>query len=304
MSTSHWVLLESEYILHKPSINIFYFTNTALALLKGSPLPTLSKSGAMSHTQNTKHPLISADHISLLRSGLKVIDDVSLVLNTNEITTLIGPNGAGKTTLIRILLGLQKIDSGTVWTRKNLKIGYMPQSFEVNRAIPLTVFRFLTLALGNSRKNIQPFLDEVGGGHLVKKQIQNLSGGEFQRVCLARALINDPDLLILDEPVQGVDYSGEAALYRLIADIRRTRGCGILMVSHDLHIVLGESDKVICLDRHICCSGVPEMVAQNKEYERLFGKEAAQAYAVYNHNHDHEHDLSGNICSHEDNISQ
>ncbi len=249
-----------------------------------------------------KHPhkaLITAHNISLFRSGLQIIDDVSLTLNSNEIVTLIGPNGAGKTTLIRLLLGLEKPDSGKITRSKKLTIGYMPQRFDLNKAIPLTVSRFLSLALKGNRKNLTPYLEEVGAAHLIGKQINTLSGGEFQRVCLARALLNNPALLILDEPVQGVDYSGEAALYRLIAQIRKQRGCGILMVSHDLHIVLGESDHVICLDRHICCSGVPQMVIQNKEYERLFGKEAVQDYAIYRHNHDHDHDLAGHVCKHD-----
>ncbi len=243
--------------------------------------------------------LIKAEHIYLNRSKLQIIDNVSLELKANEITTLIGPNGAGKTTLIKLLLGLVKPDEGKILRKPNLTIGYMPQRFDLNKAIPLTVKRFLSLAPGQSNTTIPTVLEEVGAAQLLSKQIQNLSGGEFQRVCLARALINNPDLMILDEPVQGVDYAGEATLYRLIADLRNHRQCGILMVSHDLHIVLGESDKVICLDRHICCSGIPETVTQNKEYERLFGKEAAKTYAIYNHNHDHSHDLSGNICSHD-----
>ena len=252
----------------------------------------------MPHTPNDF--LIKADHISLYRSGLQIIDDVSLCLQAGEITTLIGPNGAGKTTLIKLLLGLTKPDKGNITRKPGLTIGYMPQRFELNKAIPLSVKRFLSLAHNQNNTTIPSVLKEVGADHLLEKQIHNLSGGEFQRVCLARALINNPDLMILDEPVQGVDYSGESALYQLISRLRNQRGCGILMVSHDLHIVLGDSDKVICLDRHICCSGIPETVTKNKEYERLFGAEAANAYAIYNHDHDHSHDLSGNICDHND----
>ncbi|MGZ5913908.1 MAG: ATP-binding cassette domain-containing protein, partial [Hyphomicrobium sp.] len=227
------------------------------------------------------------------RNGRVLLDGIDLDIRKREIVTLIGPNGAGKTTLVRVLLGLEQPDRGEVRRRKGIRIGYVPQRFDVDAVIPMTVERFLRLGGEASPEDIGAILDEVGAGHTRRQQLSQLSGGELQRVVLARALLRDPDLLVLDEPVQGVDYTGEAELYNLIARLRDERGFGVLLVSHDLHIVMARSDRVVCLNRHVCCSGIPETVAQHPAYARLFGPEAARAFAVYRHHHDHSHDIAG-----------
>jgi len=239
--------------------------------------------------------LLSAHGLSLTRGSRKLLEDIDLELRAGEVVTLIGPNGAGKTTLVRVLLGLETADQGEVVRVPGLRIGYLPQRFERDATIPLTVRRFLTLSKPAGDDEIADVLSEVGALALAEAQIADLSGGEFQRVALAKTLIGSPALLVLDEPVQNVDYTGVAALYRLIGEIRSRRGCGILMVSHDLHVVLGESDRVICLNTHICCSGVPESVTKHPEYISLFGDGAAEAYAIYAHDHDHSHGLSGDV---------
>lgn len=225
-----------------------------------------------------------------------ILDAVDVEIARGEIVTVIGPNGAGKTTLVRLLLGLEQSSSGRVERASGLTLGYLPQRFAADPTIPLTVARFLTLTRRVPPERVAEGLVEVGAGHLADAQISDLSGGEFQRVALARALVGDPGLLVLDEPVQNVDYAGEAALYALIGEIRDRRGCGILLVSHDLHVVMAASDTVLCLNHHICCSGQPESVAQHPEYLKLFGPEAAKVYAVYSHAHDHVHDLSGEVA--------
>ena len=237
--------------------------------------------------------LIAARGLSFARSGRQILHNIDLDLHSGEIVTLIGPNGAGKTTLVRMMLDLEQPDSGVVRRREGLVIGYAPQRFDVDPAIPLTVSRFLTLGKTASRENIADVLREVGTSGLEARQLANLSGGELQRVVLARALLRNPDLLVLDEPVRGVDFAGEAELYKLIGTIREQRNVGVLLVSHDLHVVMAQSDRVICLHGHICCSGKPQKVAQHPEYARLFGPQALGAIGVYQHSHDHDHDLSG-----------
>jgi zinc transport system ATP-binding protein len=237
--------------------------------------------------------LISARGVSVFRNGRDQLIDVDLDIHKREIVTLIGPNGAGKTTLVRVLLGLEKPDRGAVHRRRDLRIGYVPQRFDSDAVIPMTVERFLTLGSNESIDRIASMLESVDAMSVRHQQLGELSGGELQRVVLARALLRRPNLLVLDEPVQGVDYSGEADLYNLIAKLRDEAGFGVLLVSHDLHFVMGRSDRVICLNRHVCCSGVPEAVAQHPAYGRLFGAEAARAFAVYRHHHDHSHDLAG-----------
>jgi len=237
--------------------------------------------------------LICARGLRLTRGGRDLLINIDLDINEREIVTLIGPNGAGKTTLVRVLLGLDKPDAGEVRRRADLRIGYVPQRFDIDKVIPMTVERFLTLGTSDGATDISPVLDEVDAAHTRNRQLSQLSGGELQRVVLARALLRNPNLLVLDEPVQGVDYTGEAELYNLIARLRDERGFGVLLVSHDLHIVMGRSDRVICLNHHVCCSGVPETVAQHPSYERLFGAQAARAFAVYRHHHDHSHDIAG-----------
>ena len=244
--------------------------------------------------KKTSPPLIAAAGLSLALAGRRVLDHVDLTVHTGEIVTVIGPNGSGKSTLVKVLLGLIRPDSGHVRRRPGLRVGYLPQKFHLDRNIPLTVARLITLTRPAGRDSIVAALAETGIAHLVDAAAAGLSGGEMQRALLARAILRDPDLLVLDEPVQGVDYAGEARLYQLIGDIRDRRGCGILMVSHDLHIVMGGSDKVVCLNTHVCCAGVPESVARHDEYKRLFGDFAGH-YALYTHHHDHAHDSAGQI---------
>ena len=237
--------------------------------------------------------LVSARGLWLTRGGRTILEGIALDIGKREIVTLIGPNGAGKTTLVRVLLGLIAPDRGMIHRSSGLTVGYVPQRFDIDRAIPMTVARFLELGGSRTPESIRAVLDEVGAGRVVGQQIASLSGGELQRVLLARALLRNPNLLVLDEPVRGVDYAGEAELYALIGRLRDDRGLSVLLVSHDLHIVMAQSDRVICVNRHVCCSGVPETVARDPSYARLFGSHAARAFAVYSHQHDHRHDLAG-----------
>ena len=209
--------------------------------------------------------------------------------------SLIGPNGAGKTTLVRILLGLLDPDGGTITRMDGLRIGYMPQRVGLDKTMPLSVLRFLQLAKSADESAIAELLSLLRIEHLSEQQLIAVSGGELQRVLLARALLNDPHLLILDEPAQGVDVAGQAELYQLIGDIRTERGCGVLMISHDLHLVMSATDEVICLNHHVCCHGKPEQVSSDPAFLELFGASASDGLAVYTHHHNHEHDLSGNI---------
>lgn len=237
--------------------------------------------------------LLSVRGLQFARGGRAILEGIDLDLAPGEIVTLIGPNGAGKTTLVRILLGLERPDSGDITRRAGLTVGYAPQRFDRDPVIPMTVARFLAIGSRHTPAEAAGALAEVGATQVIDRQLGLLSGGELQRVVLARALLRKPDLLVLDEPARGVDFAGEAELYDLIGRIRDGRGVGILLVSHDLHVVMAQSDRVICLNRHICCSGVPDAVAQHPEYARLFGAEAARSFALYQHQHDHSHDLSG-----------
>jgi zinc transport system ATP-binding protein len=237
--------------------------------------------------------LLSGRALWFTRSGRAILQGIDIDIGEGEILTLIGPNGAGKTTLVRVLLGLEAPDRGTIVRKDGLAVGYLPQRFEVDRAIPLTAARFVKLGRRADNEAAERALAEVGAGKLADRQLSELSGGELQRVLLARALVGSPGVLVLDEPVRGVDYAGEAELYSLISQLRSERGFAVLLVSHDLHVVMAQSDRVICLNRHVCCSGVPESVAQHPEYARLFGPQAARAFALYHHHHDHRHDLAG-----------
>lgn len=248
---------------------------------------------AASITHRAGDLLIGAQGLAISRGGRTILEDVDFEIRKNEIVTLIGPNGAGKTTLVRVLLGLIAPDKGIIRRSPGLTIGYVPQRFDIDRAIPMTVARFLALGRAGTPERARAVLAEVGASRVVDQQMSGLSGGELQRVLLARALLRDPGLLVLDEPVRGVDYVGEAELYALIGRLRAERGLGVLMVSHDLHIVMAQSDRVVCVNRHVCCSGVPETVAKDPAYVRLFGEHAARSFAVYSHRHDHRHDLAG-----------
>lgn len=236
-------------------------------------------------------PLVTAEHVSVRHGSRTVLDDASLTVDRGEIVSLIGPNGGGKSTLVKVLLGLIVPDSGTVTRAAGLKIGYVPQRLPLEPTLPLPVWRFMTLTRRATAEAIRAGLTETGVGHLFDRQVESLSGGEFQRVALARALLHKPDWLVLDEPVQGVDFAGEADLYRLIGEIRDRYRCGILLVSHDLHVVMAATDHVICLNQHVCCAGRPEAVSRDAAYQRLFGPRGE--LALYSHHHDHTHGLGG-----------
>jgi len=245
--------------------------------------------------------LLNAQEISLQFDQRLVLQNISLRIAERQIVTLIGPNGAGKTSLVKIVLGLISPTSGKVARRKEIRIGYMPQRLQVDQSMPVTVGKFLTLAANARSMETGRVLEEVGASALIDSQLHSLSGGELQRVLLARALIQDPQLLVLDEPAQGVDVNGQAELYRLITDIRDKHDCGILLVSHDLHLVMSATDEVICLNQHVCCHGHPEQVSNDPAYLELFGRKDAETLAVYTHHHNHSHDLAGEIVDDEHN---
>jgi zinc transport system ATP-binding protein len=240
--------------------------------------------------------LVQAKAVSVKRQGRYLVQKADLQLYQGEITTLIGPNGAGKTTLVRSILGLLKLDEGEIWRLPGLRVGYMPQKLHLDSSFPLSVERFLKLA-GKPGNNWDETLSITAVDDLLKSPMQNLSGGETQRVLLARALLRDPQLLVLDEPVQGVDITGQASLYQLIQQIRNQRQCGVLLVSHDLHLVMATTDTVVCLNQHVCCHGHPQQVTNDPAYIALFGDhpERASAMAIYTHHHDHQHDDHGKI---------
>ncbi|MDP0589429.1 MAG: zinc ABC transporter ATP-binding protein ZnuC [Candidatus Endonucleobacter bathymodioli] len=238
-------------------------------------------------------PLISLKEISISFQGRSTLNKIDLDVRKGEIVTLIGPNGAGKTTLVRIALGLQKPDSGKRSLMPGLRIGYMPQRLHINNSMPLLVKRFLALTNSKSHE-ITAALNKTGIKYAANSSVQALSGGEQQRVLLARALLNKPNLLVLDEPVQGVDINGQRELYQLITAIRNEQNCSVLMVSHDLHLVMASTDKVVCINQHVCCSGHPLIVRRHPAYLELFGRESADL-AIYTHNHDHNHNIHGHV---------
>lgn len=240
-------------------------------------------------------PLIEARGLGVRRGGRWLVRGVDLAIRAGEIVTLIGPNGSGKSTTVKALLGILAASAGSVTRRPGLSVGYLPQRLAIDWTMPLTVRRLMTLTARHAPEEVAAALAEVGIAHLAEAPVQQLSGGEFQRALLARAIIRRPDLLVLDEPVQGVDFAGEIALYELIHQIRQRLGCGILMISHDLHIVMGRTDTVICLNGHVCCSGSPQAVTESPEYRALFGSQAAAALAIYRHHHDHVHLEDGRV---------
>lgn len=249
-----------------------------------------------SATLSFTEPLVALEGIQVQRNGNTLLADVSLRVLPRQIVTLVGPNGAGKTTLVRVLLGLIAPDRGTVQRRSGLRVGYVPQRFTPPPSLPMDVDGFLRLAGPSTERQRQQTLADNGAGDLLRRPLRALSGGEMQRVLLARALLRQPDLLVLDEPAQGLDVQGQQEFYALIARLRDTTGCGVLLISHDLHLVMAATDEVVCLERHVCCVGRPEDIGEHPEYQRLFGRDLA-GLAVYRHQHDHHHDLHGNIVA-------
>ncbi|MBL0626664.1 zinc ABC transporter ATP-binding protein ZnuC [Aeromonas jandaei] len=228
--------------------------------------------------------LVELKEVCLSFDGRSVLDKVSFTLNKGKITTLVGPNGAGKSTLSKLVLGLLTPDSGQIIRSRDLRVGYVPQRLYLDPTLPLTVRRFLQLGK-RGRISIEEALTRVGAEGLLDNRMQKLSGGEMQRVLLARALLVKPELLVLDEPVQGVDINGQIELYALIGQLAAEFNCAVLMVSHDLHLVMASTHEVICLNRHVCCHGEPESVARHPEFARLFGRPEQEVLAVYTHHH-------------------
>lgn len=254
-------------------------------------------------------PLLAAESITLRHPGpgAAVLSDVSMAIHAGEVVTVVGPNGAGKSTLIRALLGLLPLDQGRVSRAPGLRIGYVPQRMQIDPAMPLTVRRFLSLPRRVSDRQAAAALARTDVPALGARQLGALSGGQFQRVLLARALLQDPQLLVLDEPTQGLDQPGIVGFYRLIDELRAETGAAVLLVSHDLMVVMRASDRVICLNGHVCCEGSPAHVSADPAYRALFGdQQSAETLALYSHHHDHSHDAappdhphSGPGCTHD-----
>ena len=238
--------------------------------------------------------LVKVSDAGLYKDGKWLVKGVNLNITKGKIVTLIGPNGSGKTTTAKIALGLYKNIEGSVERLTN-KISYVPQKVSIDWTLPVRVIDFMVLTQDLQEQEINDALNMTGVEHLKSNNLRELSGGEFQRVLLARAIAKKPDLLVLDEPVQGVDFTGEVELYALIKKISETLKCGILLISHDLHVVMSATDYVVCLNGHVCCSGTPVDVAHNKEYKELFGEKSSQLLSLYEHQHDHVHDSDGNI---------
>ena len=234
--------------------------------------------------------LIEARNLSVRLGDMDVLSGVTMGIAEGEIVTILGPNGSGKSTLIRALLGLVTPLGGEVRRKPGLSIGYVPQRLALDPSLPMSVRRFLSLPTRVNDAEAAAALDRVGMDGTAATPVTGLSGGQLQRVMLARALLARPELLVLDEPTQGLDQPGEAAFYRLIEEVRRETGAGVLMVSHDLHVVMAASDRVICLNHHICCQGTPRVVSAAPEYRALFGLGTQGALALYQHQHDHSHD--------------
>lgn len=249
---------------------------------------------------SSHEPLIEAKGVCVSFGGNPALTGIDITIRPGEIVSVIGPNGAGKTTLVRVLLGLLSPDAGEVRRRPGLRVGYLPQEIRIDPVLPMTVHRLLCLPYTVPGEAIRHTLAEVKASGLLEKQVHVLSGGEMQRVLLARALVRNPDLLVLDEPAQNVDVSGQAELYDLIARIREERECGVLMISHDLHLVMAATDQVVCINHHLCCSGAPEAVSRHPEYVAMFGGQPGRSFAVYTHVHDHHHGLSGEIVPDEE----
>lgn len=239
--------------------------------------------------------LIEGHGLMVKRGSAQVLRDVDFRIEPREIVTVVGPNGSGKSTLLKALIGAVPVAQGRVVRKAGLRLGYVPQSLQIDPSLPMTVGRFLDLPRRSPRAERDLALFEAGAENLADRQLTDLSGGQFQRALLARALLNRPEVLLLDEPTTGLDQPGQAGFYRRIETVRDQLGCAVLMVSHDLHVVMSASDRVLCVNGHICCEGHPEVVAQAKEYRAPFGTGTGGALALYRHQHSHEHDDS---CDH------
>ncbi len=234
--------------------------------------------------------LLTVDSLDVSYGANTVLRNVSLFVDPGEIVTIVGPNGSGKTSLLKAIIGSTKPAAGRVTLKPKLRIGYVPQRLHIDPTLPITVARFMRLTNRHSHSECVEALDAAGVPDLLKHQMAELSGGQFQRVLLARALISQPQLLLLDEATQGLDQLGSASFYRQIEDVRQNTGCAVLMISHELHVVMSASDRVICLNGHVCCEGTPAVVASAPEYRALFGTGTGGALALYRHDHDHDHD--------------
>ncbi|APZ51376.1 metal ABC transporter ATP-binding protein [Salipiger abyssi] len=240
--------------------------------------------------------LIEATGLSVSLGSHPVLQGVDFHIDPGEIVTIVGPNGSGKSTLLRMLIGALKPEAGRIQRKPGLRLGYVPQKLLMDPTLPMTVMRFLSLPRRVPAAERRAALEEAGAESLGERPMAGLSGGQFQRVLLARALLNKPELLLLDEPTQGLDQPGSAAFYRQIEEIREHLGCAVVMVSHELHVVMSASDRVVCLNGHVCCQGHPEVVAQAAEYRALFGTGTHGALALYRHQHSHSHDET---CTHD-----
>lgn len=249
-----------------------------------APLPNLDLPLA---PDQPPEPLISVTALTIHKGRRTILEDVSLAVHDGEIITIVGPNGAGKSTLLRALMGLERPTTGDIQRQRGLVVGYVPQKLHLDPVLPLTVHRLLTLTHRHSLEVVRAALAEVQVPHLLNSQVHGLSGGEFQRVLLARAILRKPQILFLDEPTQGVDYAGQIELYDLIGAVRYRHRCAVVMISHDPHVVTAATDRVIFLQQRICCEGRPETVTRHPDYLRLFGGAAAGHLAVYTHHHQH-----------------
>ncbi len=251
--------------------------------------------GAVTGQIRDQVTLVAAEGVGISYLGRQILSGVDLTVNRGEIVTLIGLNGSGKSTLARILLGLIQPEAGRVWRAAHLRHGYVPQEMTIDPAMPLTLHRFLTLGGKVDGAALGVTLDEVGLRGRLQAQVGRLSGGELHRAMLARALLRRPDFLVLDEPMSGVDVAGQGELYQLIENVRDRYNCGVLLISHDLHIVMAATDRVICLNHHVCCTGRPDSIVGDPEFRALFGAAVADRLALYHHHHDHGHDADGGV---------
>jgi len=243
---------------------------------------------------NQNKLLVKLENAGVQRTSKWLVKGISFEISQGQIVTLIGPNGSGKTTTAKMILNIMNADEGQI-TRNTDKMAYVPQKINIDWTMPLRVIDFMKITNNLNDNQVIESLTTTGVDKLFYNQIHNLLGGEFQRVLIARAIAKKPDLLVLDEPVQGVDYNGEIALYNLIKKISVNLNCGILLISHDMHFVMSTTDHVVCLNGHICCSGTPSSVVKNPEYIKLFGEHNSETLSYYQHHHDHSHDNDGSV---------